>query len=152
MHRKAVGRPLDSHEIVVAESPELGAIAKEVHMDRILEAQANAVLSDLVNNGGGTYQQGTLLPFSPDKGYAVAIGGVKLPADCATVSMVEWALRQVAREFFTSYVGTWLDEGVVYCDAVVYFANDQFERACAAGREAGQKAIYDFGQKVSVTL
>lgn len=123
-------------------------------MDSITERAIGKVLADLANDGGGTYQAGTFLPFTAREGFAVASpNGLKLPAELVTPSMAAWALRQVSRENpRTSFVGTWLDNGVVYFDAVTYFSAANRERAIAAGRENGQLAIYDFATKESVTL
>lgn len=123
-------------------------------MDIIERRAAGAVLADLANTGGGTYQQGTFLPFRPDNGFAVSLqGGLKLPWETVTPSMVMWAMRQVSREYpSASYVGTWLDNGVVYIDPVAYFGPERREAAIKAGRAHDQLAIYDFGAKEAITL
>lgn len=123
-------------------------------MDRIEQAAIHAVMADLANDGGGTYQANTFLPFRPASGFAVgAVAGIALPFEVVTPSMVSWALRQVARENASaSYVGTWLDEGVVYFDAVHYFSAERERAAREAGRHNGQQAIFDFGAKESVAL
>ena len=121
-------------------------------LDRTLEAAAEQVVADLADHGGGTYERSTLLPFTPSDGFAVAIGGIHLPDDVVGPENAEWALRAVGGEYETSYVGTWLDDGVVYFDAVMYFGADRGAQAIAAGRFYEQKAIYDFGTKESVTL
>lgn len=123
-------------------------------MDPITKTRIDKVMADLANDGGGTYQAGTFLPVTWGAGFAVATAdGLAFPAEVATESMLAWAMRQVSRENpRTSYVGTWLDNGVVYIDAVRFFAEDRREAAIQAGREAGQLAIYDFGQKESITL
>lgn len=123
-------------------------------MDPITKTRIDKVLADLANDSGGTYQAGTFLPQTWDSGFAVATErGLSLPAEWMTPSMLAWAIRQVSRENpGTSFVGTWLDKGVVFVDAVVYYAADRREAAIAAGRAAGQVAIYDFGEKASIIL
>jgi len=121
-------------------------------MDRTLEAAANVVVADLADHGGGTYERGTLLPFTPSDGFAVAVGGIHLDAEVVGPENAEWALRAVGGEYETSFVGTWLDDGVVYFDAVMYFAADRGVQALAAGRFYEQKAIYDFATKESISV
>jgi K+-transporting ATPase A subunit len=121
--------------------------------DAIANKAALAVIADLASNGGGTYGNSTLLPFKPPAGYAVGIGGLVMPAECATPSMVLWAFRQVSREHPTaSFIGTWLDNGVVYIDAVEYFATTRRPSAMLRGMECGQKAIFDFAAGEAITL
>lgn len=123
-------------------------------MDDVHGQAAMAVIADLANTGGGTYERGTLLPFKPDDGYAVGVGGLHLPSDMVTVDAVAWAMKAVGSEFDTSYVGTWLGngDGLVYFDAVSYYGPDRRAEAIAAGSENGQQAIYDFAAKRSISL
>jgi hypothetical protein len=121
---------------------------KEAHVDKITQAQQ--VLADLAENGGGTYNQRDLTPFSPIAGYAVAIGGAVMPAKDVTADSIIWTCRAVAGEYMTDLVGTWLNEGSVYIDAVRHIRNR--ETAIRLGQEAGQLAIYDFGAKESIDL
>lgn len=121
-------------------------------MDRTQEQAASRVIADLVENGGGTYEQGTLLPFRPTSGYAVGIGGIHLPATAVTPEAVVWAMKAAASEYATYYVGTWLNDAVVYFDAVLYFGPERREAAMQAGRDAGQMAIYSFAETEALTL
>lgn len=119
-------------------------------MDRITERAAKQVLADLVSNGGGTYERGTLLPFKPEGGFAVGIGGLNLPVNLVTVEAVAWAAKAVTTEYEAGFVGTWLHDGKVYFDAVAYYGDAK--RALAAGRAAGQEAIYDFAKQEVIAL
>lgn len=121
-------------------------------MDSTLQQAALAVLVDTAERGGGTYERGTLLPFRPNSGYAVGIGGIKLPASDATAESIVWALKAVGGEYETSYVGTWLDSGTVYFDAVKYFGEGEEVRAIACARFYGQAAIYDFALGEAVLI
>jgi hypothetical protein len=119
-------------------------------MDQTALNAANQVLADLVQNGGGTYEQGTLLPFTPKVGYAVGIGGVRYPAAGFDAEVVFWLSRAVATEYETSYVGTWLKDGTVHLDAVRYFGPERAHQALACAYYYGQEAIYDFAAGESV--
>jgi hypothetical protein len=121
-------------------------------MDRTLERQANIGLADLAQDGGGTYQAGTLLKVVWPVGYVVGIGGVALPAANVDAATFVWAARMAATEYNGSFVGTWLDEGRVYFDAVEYFGADRREDAIQRGIALGQKAIYDFGAQADIIL
>lgn len=121
-------------------------------MDHITRKAIDEVMADLANDGGGTYQAGTFLPFRPESGFAVAIGGVTLPAVACTEESLRWALWAVGSEFMTSFVGTWLNEGTVYVDGVTYFNGSRRDDAIDAGREHGQLAIYDYATKEAISL
>lgn len=119
-------------------------------MDQTLERAAHVALTDLTDHGGGTYEAGTFLPFRPEHGFAVGIGGLHLPSDMVGTEAIAWALRAVTTEYEASYGGTWQDNGFVYFDAVRYIVDR--ETAIQAGIEAGQKAIFDFGAQKAITL
>lgn len=123
-----------------------------MNMDTIAKAAAQVVVADLAENGGGTYEVGTLIPFKPDSGYAVGIGGARLPAAAFTTQVAYWLLKAVGTEYEANFVGTWLDGGTVYVDAVKYFVPVNRDRALLLGHELGQKAIFDFSTMEDITL
>ena len=86
-------------------------------------------------------------PFTPPDGYAVGIGGIRLPLAQVNTESAEWALRHVGSEFNTSFVGTWVDEGWVHFDAVQYFGADRRPEAFVLGWRAMQKAIWSFADR-----
>ncbi len=120
--------------------------------DLASERAVGPVLTDLVNKGGGTYQAGSLTPFTPSYGYAVGIGGVTLPVGGVDSESLSWAIGQVASEFRPAYIGTWLDDGVVYIDAVMYFRPERLPEALNTAYQAGQLAIFDFGTQSSILV
>lgn len=119
-------------------------------MDRILERYALAALDRTTVMGGGTFEGRTMLPFEPRDGYAVAVGGVTIKADEVTPDVLAWSARAVVGEWDTAFVGTWVEKGVMYIDAVQYVSDR--ERAMALGREHQQLAIYDFAEQEVITL
>jgi len=119
-------------------------------MDQTFGQACADVLTDLAMNGGGTYEAKTLIPFTPCHGWAVGQAGIHLPARDVTVATIAWATKAVSSEYETSFVGTWLDGGVVYFDAVHYVV--AVDRATSLGIEYGQKAIFDFARQEAVTL
>lgn len=119
-------------------------------MERYSINATNAALGDLARDGGGTYNRDDLSPFRPIAGYAVAVGGVELAYGGVTGDVLGWAADAVASEFSTHLVGTWLDDGIVYIDAVRHIRNR--ETAIKLGQDAGQQAIYDFATGESITL
>jgi len=121
-------------------------------MDTTTTQQATTIVADLANDGGGTYETATLIPFKPEVGFAVGIGGVRYPASLFTPGVAAWLLRAVGQEYETSFVGTWLDNETVCVDAVRYFAGSNRKDALLAGYQAGQDAIYDFGMSESIYL
>jgi hypothetical protein len=127
---------------------------KEAHMDRTTRRIAADILARTVEHGGGTFEGATLLPFEPKVGYAVGIGGVAVPVQTLDIEMVAWVARAVASEYMTSHVGTWLNNGTVFIDAVRYFEAGPagLARATQVARDAGQLAFYDFGNQKDITL
>ena len=120
-------------------------------LDRTLEAAAQQAMADLANSGGGTYEAGTFLPFKPENGYAVGIGGIAMKAtNVQHADTMAWLMKNVAGEYMTAYVGTWLDEGVVYVDGVVFCRDINYARTMA--REHEQKAFYGFAEKESINV
>lgn len=111
----------------------------------------NQVIAYTAEHGGGTFEQGTFLPFEPKSGYAVAIGGARVSAE-ADLQVVRMLLHVVPQEYEASFVGTWLEGGTLFIDAVRYFAADRREAALLAGYQAGQQAIYDFAAGESIYL
>lgn len=111
---------------------------------------AAKVLADLLQSGGGTYVAGTLRPIRPTHGYAVAVGGVKVRSDKATIGSIAFLGEYLPEEHGTHFFGTWLDKGIVYIDAV----RIDLDRATAIerGRAHGQVAIYDFAAKEAIEL
>ena len=121
-------------------------------MDRTTKRAADTMLADLANTGGGTYESGTLLPFTPKVGFAVGLGGVHFPASMVTAKLLVQYAKAVTTEHEASFVGTWLDKGIVYIDAVVYYGSHARRTAIEQGREAGQQAIFDFSTGEDITL
>lgn len=121
-----------------------------------IQNPGQAILDDLAANGGGTYERETLVPFAPRDGFAVGIGGITMPFDGLTAEQAAWAIGKVAGEYSSRFVGTWLDNGIVSFDAVIYFGLNGSTRDGAlsdAGRQAaryGQKAVYDFATGESI--
>lgn len=113
---------------------------------------AQDALVTTVENGGGTFYADTLLPLELQRGYAVAYGGVTLdPAKVDAETLRQWA-RRVSQEWDASLVGTWLEGGVLYVDAVRIFSFDRFTQAVQFGVDNGQLAIYDFESGASIPL
>jgi len=108
------------------------------------------VLADIAEQGGGTYESGTYLPFTPTDGFAVGIGGIRLPEATVTAAELTRWLRAVVTEYEASFVGTWRDGGLVYIDAVRYIRD--LPTALDVARVFRQKAIFDFSTKSSIAL
>lgn len=121
-------------------------------MDNTQERLANDVIARTVEDGGCTFEARTLLPFTPSVGYAVGIGGAKLPSMHVGPELLTWLAKAVASEYETVYAGTWLDNGIVYIDAVKYFGAGEDVRAIACARFYGQAALYDFAAGESIII
>lgn len=119
-------------------------------MDRILKRAANEALAFTAEHGGGTFEYKTLLLQEWQTGYVVAIGGITFKAECLTADVLAWAAKAVGGEYMTTYIGTWLDNGIVYIDAVRFLASKV--DAVLLGIEHGQKAIYDCANNEVIAL
>lgn len=111
------------------------------------------LLAATVRDGGGTFESGTLLPFTPDHGFAVGMGGVSTPATMATIGWFAQVTRRVTEEWGESFIGTWYnhEDERVYVDAVRYVADD-LAYALDLARQTRQLAIYDFGSKSTIDV
>ncbi len=110
-----------------------------------------AAIAKTVDQGGGTFAtDGT--PFEPESGYAVGVGGIILDPATTGAFRLRHAFRQVHKDFGGNYVGTWLDEGQLYVDAVAYLWSDERDAAISLARSCNQLAIYDFAAGESITL
>ena len=113
----------------------------------------NMLRNDILNHGGGTYAiiKGQFWSMDIKAGYAVAYDGVVVPFGTPWDG-VERLLRKIAKENDSAYVGTWLDGGEIYLDAVYRFMPGEkaLENAMRYAYHLGQKAIYDFGTKQSI--
>jgi hypothetical protein len=102
---------------------------------------------DIYDDGGATYRAADLTRVSPTRGYAVGIGSdsIAWPASESVLStMLAWAVDA----YRTDYVGTWVEDGRVYIDAVVIVAS--LESAMTIARRHGQLAIYDFANSTVI--
>ena len=100
--------------------------------------------------GGGTFDAATLAPVSPSTGYAV--GGLALTV---MTSVPDDGYERVARVILAQrdnrrapYVGTWIENDIVYVDAVVILPD--LESAGILARALGEKAIWDFANGISI--
>lgn len=118
-------------------------------MDRTTQQQAAQMLADLANDGGGTYERSTFIPFRPKDGYAVGVGGAKFPASGFTIEVAGWLGKACAEEYDELFFGTWLDGETVHIDAVRYFAAGSFDEAHLLALKLQQAAFYSFADKVS---
>lgn len=120
--------------------------------DPTTNRKATAILAATVESGGCTFDARNLLAFAPATGYAVGVGGARLPAGDVTAEVIANTAYRVAQEFDSTYAGTWLDEGFVYIDAIRYFGSERRGDALACGRLYGQKAIFDFATQEAIAL
>lgn len=111
------------------------------------------LLSDAMQNGGGTYTAADLQPYHPSDGFAVGLGGVELNAEGdepISADALEAIVRDIAEAYGTTYVGTWLSKGILYVDAVLICWDER--SAYYAASNAGQEAVYDFSRGESLRL
>lgn len=120
--------------------------------DRI--ARAARVAAALTRaHGGVTLRAADLVPVEPESGYAV--GGyapsiiLSASATDRDIAAAIGRMRATHRPG-AAYIGTWRSGGRVYIDAVAILADR--ENAIAAGRERGERAVFDFAASAEVTL
>ena len=111
------------------------------------------LVADLREKGGGTYTKGFLARRNYNTGYAVAKAGISLPASIMDEpEALRFILYAVGQEFDTPLVGTWLDDGRVYFDAVQYFQGWAAQPAIRFAVEHNQQAVWDFAAGVAVSV
>jgi hypothetical protein len=109
------------------------------------------VLETTRRDGGGTWNAVTLHPVRSG-GWAV---GGSLPG--WTVDL-EWSPDHITRVFGDAcdslmtdgarYIGTWIDEGMLYVDAIELI--DDTDEALRVAAERGEKAIYHLTDKITL--
>lgn len=114
-----------------------------------------SILDATVQNGGASFEAGTLAPFEPEDGYAVGIGGIEMDLDMFRAlgeDGREELLRRIAAEYGASHVGTWLPASgnVVYIDAVQYFSPLAGQAAWQMAVRTNQQEVFDFGAGRSI--
>ena len=113
-------------------------------MDPVTQGLAEEAIRTIRETGGVTLEGRTLLPATWRTGYMVGIGGIVIrEEDLDSPVALAWLARRVGGEYMSHYVGFWLDEGLLYVDAVTYVAD--IVRAEALARNHGQKAIFNWG-------
>ncbi len=122
---------------------------------RAIEAASRAAHLTLANNGG-TFRRTDLQPMPgtgdalwDDGVYAVGIGGVRVASNFAAIAQTLLTIR--AKHPNAPYIGTWIDNGIAYVDAVVLLPDR--ESALIVARAFAQRAIYNgaTGETVEVT-
>jgi hypothetical protein len=141
---------LTSHEMMLTEPPTNGDQRREKRP--VAYSAAQDALANTVSDGGGTFYADTLLPAGLRQGFAVGIGGAILDPRFVDADSLATTAKRVGQEFISTYVGTWLDENILYVDAVEVLAPDRLHDALALARDKGQKAIFDFSTGREITL
>lgn len=108
-----------------------------------------------IENGGGTFRADSLEPVNPTTGYAVAIGGetIELAHERGgdtrqAVHNLIWRVRDLNQN--APYIGTWIDGGIAYIDAVLILPD--LASAYIVARAFDQKAIWDFANSASIEI
>jgi hypothetical protein len=115
------------------------------------------VLKAIKENGGVTIDVDTWKPVTPDKGFAVATEGENMGLEtfekvyCKTMLDLDRYVQAFRRKHGKpEYVGFWLDNGVVYIDAVLIV--DSLISAISQARVHAQRAIYSFEAQTSLYI
>ncbi|MFY1688160.1 hypothetical protein [Plantactinospora sp. WMMB782] len=94
----------------------------------------------------------------PGIGYMVGVGGIKLLAAQFSEAQLEERIRHWADSVRLStglaadrlYLGSWLDEGLIYLDISEHYQSEALALAVAEVR--GEKAIYSLATGVSIDV
>jgi hypothetical protein len=117
----------------------------------IVTKRAAALLTETMDKGGATFEARTLRPVTSG-GWCVGGGmpGYTFVADSADpmrglTSAIDGLIEDGARR-----IGTWLDDGVVYVDAIDIITNT--DEAIRLARSRGEKAIYHLTDKITLEV
>jgi hypothetical protein len=100
-------------------------------------------------NGGGTFDALTLAPFDPDHGYCVGTAP-STAAYVRDIGMIDRVARIIAGEWRSTFVGTWINDGIVHVDPVTYTVDRDY--ALSLARKYGQIAIYDCAARATIDV
>jgi len=112
------------------------------------------IIADTMKQGGGTYRADLRGKAElPDTGYMVGNGKIaQLQLPVTSPNQITYALDRASEAcvFPNEYVGTWVDNHVMYIDVSLYVA-EKFD-AIELCRNHGETAYYDIAKGESVTL
>ncbi len=101
-------------------------------------------------NGGGTFDnKGN--EVKPRSGYAVgAVKGTAIIVSAENPDLIGDAAKIIARRFPDAWIGTWLNDGSVHVDPVIWVPSLQV--ALKLARATSQEAIYSFKDGIEVPV
>ncbi len=110
------------------------------------------IVEQTLANGGGTFDAKTGLAVRPATGYAVgAVKGTAIKVSVENADLIGDAAKIVAKKFPDAYLGTWVSDGYVHIDPVIWVPS--LEVALHLARKTQQESIWDFsnGNEIVVT-
>lgn len=108
------------------------------------------IIEEIKENSGGTYNK-ELKSINVKSGYMVSLQGYEVKS--RTDEETEQAIiknMEIIKGLDNAYLGTWIDEGIVYIDISVLVENK--EDALELGKINNQIAIYDIQNNESIYL
>lgn len=111
----------------------------------------NNILAQTIRSKGGTFTQDGEV-FAPEYGYAVGIYAgtyARIPVDDLDDNFNP-AINSVMAMFPDDLIGTWMHDGAIHIDPVVWIGSRSL--AFATARRTNQIAIFDFCTGVTINV
>ena len=109
------------------------------------------IVETTLRNGGGTFDPKTGHSVLPPGGYAVGlVEGTLVRVLAENPDVFALVLSAVAKRFPAAWVGTWVKDGEVHIDPVMWVLDR--DEAIYQARRTNQKAIWDFKNGVEIEI
>ncbi len=109
------------------------------------------IINETIRNGGGTFDPKTGEQVRPRSGYAVgAVEGTAIIVSIENADLIGDAAKIVAKRFPGAWLGTWVSDGKVHIDPVIWVPS--LDVATKLGKKTNQESIWDFASGDEVIL
>lgn len=112
---------------------------------------ASKIVQTAIAQGGGTFDPKSGNAIRPRSGFSVgAVKGTLIQVSAENPDVVEDAVKIVTKRFPGSWLGLWVNKGVVHIDPVMWVPSR--DAAESLGRKLEQDSIFDFSNGEVIVL
>lgn len=112
----------------------------------------NKMIKEMIKNGGATLDT-NYNNFNSSIGYMVSLDGYEVKIDINNIEAIKKEIetkKEEAQKIKNSYIGLWVDNGVMYIDISKHIID--YNKALETARNNKQLAVYDLKNDKSIYL